>query len=277
MFWLFWWTIGLAWTLVSAVVWAVMRIVEWGLGLLEWTAAEEEMTPRHYFLIVTTVTALVVPPVIVLRWLWSGMAPVYKEALTEIGKLALAVPRSMCGKSGSSSELDSPQAGCKGERFKIKNRAGNDDNSISLVVKMRRLRLPRTLARGSPAFQLDEHSLKWRFSKKRLEGHRPNDEIWSIEQEHDLTKPLREKLLSDHKLNARLVSSSRDEDNGAGDEMPVIDGEELDEDDGFEDIGHVSARRELTRNLVSETPNVRYSPKPMRQEFHQAFVRKQTS
>jgi len=70
-----------------------MRIVEWGLGLLEWTAAEEEMTPRHYLLMVTTVTVLVVPPVIVLRWIWSGMAPVYKETLTEIGKLALAVPK----------------------------------------------------------------------------------------------------------------------------------------------------------------------------------------
>jgi hypothetical protein len=95
MFWLFSLTMGLAWTLASAVAWTVMRTVEWGLGLLEWTAAEEERTPRHYFLIVTMVTAFVVPPVIVLRWIWSRTAPVYKEALTEIGKLALAVPKWM--------------------------------------------------------------------------------------------------------------------------------------------------------------------------------------
>jgi hypothetical protein len=175
-----------------------------------------------------------------------------------------------------------------------------------------------------PAFQLDEHSLEWRFSKKRLEGHTPNDEIWSIEQEHDLTKPLREKLLTEHKLNKRLLALNlvtRDEETSTGDEIPVIDEEELDDADGFEDIGHVSARRELTCNLVSETPstvtpeaaslikkirerfpniiadpdaplgqvtayehriklvegakpfkqNVRYAPKPMREEFHNAL------
>jgi hypothetical protein len=97
MFWLFARIFGLAWTLVSAVIWTVTRTVEWGLGLLEWTA-DEEMTPRHFALMVTTVTVLVVPPVIGLIWLWKSLAPVYKEALTEMGKLVLAVPKWMWGR-----------------------------------------------------------------------------------------------------------------------------------------------------------------------------------
>ena len=83
--------------MVSAVGWTVTRTVEWGLGLLEWTA-DEEMTPRHFAMMVTTVTVLVVPPVIGLIWLWKSLAPVYKEALTEMGKLALAVPKWMWGR-----------------------------------------------------------------------------------------------------------------------------------------------------------------------------------
>ena len=108
-----------------------------------------------------------------------------------------------------------------------------------------------------PAFQLDERSLEWRFSKKRLDGHTPNNEIWSLEQEHDLDEQLREKLVTEHKLNKRLFALSLvtpDERSDASEDMPVLDEEEMDEVDGFEVIGHVATRQELTCNIVSETP-----------------------
>ncbi len=69
-----------------------------------------------------------------------------------------------------------------------------------------------------------------------MSGDSAKSEIWSLEQEYYLTKPLREKLLTEHKLNKRLLALNlvtQNEETGTGDEMPVIDEEELDDADGL--------------------------------------------
>jgi len=97
-----------------------------------------------------------------------------------------------------------------------------------------------------PSFQLDENSLEWRFSKKRLDGHTPNNEIWSLEQEFDLDEPLRKKLLIEQKLNKQLLALGLvTPDTCASNEMQVIDEDEMEDIEGLEDIGHLATRQEI--------------------------------
>ena len=78
--------------MVSAVAWMVSEALRWGLTLVDVRAAAD-MILRHYVAAVVLAAVIAVPPVIVLRRWWSGLTPVYREAITEVCKLVWAVPK----------------------------------------------------------------------------------------------------------------------------------------------------------------------------------------